>query len=157
MSTTLVLRKELLELRRSPVLLLSMASLPATVVAVPVGLLAWLVHAAPEQALLFAQDVYGLHERDPARQLDDEQSEQGQHRRGRQVLRGTRVEHARRDDDRHRVPEQSEQRRKHQRAEEPGRVRQQETTDHEIHSGAEERRGEPGDDQGRHQRGDALA
>src|SRR5205823_12288632 len=62
----LILRKELLELRRSPVLLLSMASLPATVVAVPVGLLAWLVHAAPEQALLFAQDVYGLHERDPA-------------------------------------------------------------------------------------------
>ena len=62
----LVLRKELLELRRSPVLLLSMASLPATVVAVPVALLAWLVHAAPEQALAFAQDVYGLHERDPA-------------------------------------------------------------------------------------------
>src|SRR5205823_3949421 len=27
---------------------------------------AWLVHAAPEQALAFAQDVYGLHERDPA-------------------------------------------------------------------------------------------
>lgn len=62
----LVLRKELLELRRSPVLLLSMASLPATVVAVPILLLAWLVRAAPEQALLFAQDIYGLHEKDPA-------------------------------------------------------------------------------------------
>ncbi len=64
--TGLVLRKELLELRRSPVLLLSMASLPLTVVIVPVALLAWLVHAAPEQALLFAQDIYGLHEKDPA-------------------------------------------------------------------------------------------
>src|SRR5258708_4408038 len=64
--TGLVLRKELLELRRSPVLLLSMASLPLTVVVVPVALLAWLVHAAPEQALLFAQDIYGLHEKDPA-------------------------------------------------------------------------------------------
>jgi ABC-type Na+ efflux pump permease subunit len=55
-----------LELRRSPVLLLSMISLPATVVVVPVALLAWLVRAAPEQALMFAQDIYGLHERDPA-------------------------------------------------------------------------------------------
>ncbi len=59
MSTLLILRKELLELRRSPVLLLSMISLPATVVAVPVGLLAWLVHAAPEQALAFVIDIYG--------------------------------------------------------------------------------------------------
>ena len=57
----LILRKELLELRRSPVLLLSMSSLPATVVAVPVGLLAWLVRAAPEQALLFVQEIYGVH------------------------------------------------------------------------------------------------
>ncbi|HUJ25131.1 MAG TPA: ABC transporter permease subunit [Myxococcales bacterium] len=63
---SLVLRKELLELRRSPVLLLSMASLPATVVAVPVALLAWLVRVAPEQALLFAQDIYGLRAADPA-------------------------------------------------------------------------------------------
>jgi ABC-type Na+ efflux pump permease subunit len=55
-----VLRKELLELRRSPVLLLSMASLPLVVVAVPVVLLAWLVHAAPEQALASIQDVYGV-------------------------------------------------------------------------------------------------
>jgi ABC-2 type transport system permease protein len=55
-----ILRKELLELRRSPVLLLSMISLPATVVVVPVVLLAWLVHAAPEQALAFVQDVYGV-------------------------------------------------------------------------------------------------
>jgi ABC-2 type transport system permease protein len=54
-----ILRKELLELRRSPVLLLSMISLPATVVAVPVALFAWLVHAAPEQALAFIQEIYG--------------------------------------------------------------------------------------------------
>jgi ABC-type Na+ efflux pump permease subunit len=62
MSTAIVLRKELLELRRSPVLLLSMISLPATVVIVPVGLLFWLVRAAPEQALAFVTDVYGAHE-----------------------------------------------------------------------------------------------
>jgi len=62
MSLSLVLRKELLELRRSPVLLLSMISLPATVVVVPVGLLAWLVRAAPEQALAFVTDVYGVHD-----------------------------------------------------------------------------------------------
>jgi ABC-type Na+ efflux pump permease subunit len=55
-----VFRKELLEARRSPVLLLSMASLPATVVLVPLALLAWLIHAAPEQALVFVQDVYGI-------------------------------------------------------------------------------------------------
>jgi len=55
-----ILCKELLELRRSPVLLLSMISLPATVVAVPVGLLAWAVHAAPEQALAFIQEIYGV-------------------------------------------------------------------------------------------------
>jgi ABC-type Na+ efflux pump permease subunit len=61
----LIVRKELLELRRSPVLLLSMVSLPATVVAVPVGLLAWLVHAAPEQALAFVTDVYGEHGEGP--------------------------------------------------------------------------------------------
>ena len=59
MSTAVILRKELLELRRSPVLLLSMISLPLTVVVVPVGLLAWLVHAAPEQALAFVTDIYG--------------------------------------------------------------------------------------------------
>jgi ABC-type Na+ efflux pump permease subunit len=57
--TLLVLRKELLELRRSPMLLLSMVSLPATVVVVPVALLAWLMHAAPEQALAFVAEIYG--------------------------------------------------------------------------------------------------
>ena len=61
-----ILRKELLELRRSPVLLLSMISLPATVVVVPVALLAWMVHAAPEQALAFIQEIYGLRSTDPA-------------------------------------------------------------------------------------------
>src|SRR5207245_1878357 len=55
-----VFRKELLEVRRSPVLILSMASLPATVVAVPLALLAWVLHAAPEQALVFVEDVYGI-------------------------------------------------------------------------------------------------
>jgi ABC-2 type transport system permease protein len=65
-----VLRKELLELRRSPVLLLSMASLPLVVVAVPVLLLAWLIHAAPEQALVSIQDVYGVRAKgDPAAAL----------------------------------------------------------------------------------------
>jgi ABC-2 type transport system permease protein len=64
-STALVLRKELLELRRSPVLLLSMVSLPATVVAVPVALLAWLVRAAPEEALAFVTDVYGAQGQGP--------------------------------------------------------------------------------------------
>jgi ABC-type Na+ efflux pump permease subunit len=54
-----VIRKELLELRRSPVLLLSMISLPATVVLVPVALYAFLLHSAPEQTLGFVQDVYG--------------------------------------------------------------------------------------------------
>jgi ABC-type Na+ efflux pump permease subunit len=56
-----VIRKELLELRRSPALLWSMASLPATVVAVPVALLAFLLHSAPEQTLAFIQDIYGEH------------------------------------------------------------------------------------------------
>jgi len=61
-STALILRKELLELRRSPVLLLSMISLPLTVVIVLVGLLFWLVRAAPEQALAFVTDIYGVHQ-----------------------------------------------------------------------------------------------
>ncbi len=55
-----VIRKELLELRRSPVLLLSMASLPATVVVVPVVLLAWALRSAPEQTLAYIQEVYGV-------------------------------------------------------------------------------------------------
>ena len=56
-----VIRKELLELRRSPVLLLSMTSLPATVVAVPVALLAFLLHSAPEPTLAFIQEMYAVH------------------------------------------------------------------------------------------------
>jgi ABC-type Na+ efflux pump permease subunit len=55
-----IVRKELLELRRSPVLVLSMISLPATVVLVPVLLLWWLLRHAPEQALEFVQEVYGI-------------------------------------------------------------------------------------------------
>jgi ABC-2 type transport system permease protein len=58
--TWLIVRKELLELRRSPVLLLSMVSLPATVVVVPVVLLGWLLKRAPEQALAFVQEFYGV-------------------------------------------------------------------------------------------------
>jgi ABC-type Na+ efflux pump permease subunit len=53
-----IVRKELLELRRSPLLVLSMVSLPFTVVAVPVALLAWLARAAPQQALEFVQEMY---------------------------------------------------------------------------------------------------
>jgi len=59
-----VIRKELLELRRSPVLLLSMASLPATVVLVPVVLFAWMLHAAPEQTLSFIEELYGVRSAD---------------------------------------------------------------------------------------------
>jgi ABC-type Na+ efflux pump permease subunit len=36
------------------------------VVIVPVALLAWLVRAAPEQALLFVQDIYGAHAGPPS-------------------------------------------------------------------------------------------
>jgi ABC-2 type transport system permease protein len=55
-----VLEKELLELRRSPALLLSMISLPLTVVLMPVGLYAWLVRAAPDQAVEFLRDLYDV-------------------------------------------------------------------------------------------------
>jgi ABC-type Na+ efflux pump permease subunit len=55
-----LLEKELLELRRSPTLLLSMISLPLTVVLVPVGLFAWLTRAAPDQAVDFLRDLYGI-------------------------------------------------------------------------------------------------
>jgi ABC-2 type transport system permease protein len=57
--TLLIVRKELLELLRSKVLLLSMISLPATVVLVPLLLLWWLLGHAPEQALAFVQEFYG--------------------------------------------------------------------------------------------------
>jgi ABC-2 type transport system permease protein len=55
-----LLAKELLELRRSPVLLLSMISLPLTIVLMPLGLYAWLTRAAPEQAVDFLRDLYGI-------------------------------------------------------------------------------------------------
>ncbi len=55
-----IVEKELLELRRSPVLLLSMLSLPATVVAMPIGLYAWLTRVAPDQAVDFLRDLYGI-------------------------------------------------------------------------------------------------
>ncbi len=55
-----VMDKELLELRRSPLLLLSMISLPLTVVLMPLGLFAWLTHAAPDQAVDFLRDLYGI-------------------------------------------------------------------------------------------------
>jgi ABC-2 type transport system permease protein len=55
----LIVRKELLELRRSPVLLASMVSLPFTVVTVPIALLWWLQRTAPQQAIDFVQEFYG--------------------------------------------------------------------------------------------------
>ena len=61
----LLVRKELLELRRSPVLVISMLSLPVTVVVVPVALYAWLSRVAPAQALAFVQELYGAREQDP--------------------------------------------------------------------------------------------
>jgi ABC-type Na+ efflux pump permease subunit len=65
----LIVRKELLELRRSPVLLLSMASLPATVVVVPVALFAWLAHAAPPQAMEWLQELYSVRAGSPVAAL----------------------------------------------------------------------------------------
>lgn len=56
----LIVEKEMLELRRSPALLLSMLSLPAAMVAVPVGLVAWLDHKAPPQAVYYLQELYGI-------------------------------------------------------------------------------------------------
>ena len=58
--TLLLLKKELLELRRSPVLLLSMLSLPVAMVAVPLALVAWLDRAAPPEALFWLQELYGI-------------------------------------------------------------------------------------------------
>jgi ABC-type Na+ efflux pump permease subunit len=55
-----IVEKELLELRRSPLLIASMLTLPATVVAVPVALLAYLASAAPEQAVDFLRELYGV-------------------------------------------------------------------------------------------------
>jgi ABC-type Na+ efflux pump permease subunit len=56
----LLLRKELLELRRSPILILSMLSLPTALVAVPLALVAFLDHAAPPEALFWLQELYGI-------------------------------------------------------------------------------------------------
>ncbi len=56
----LILRKELHEIRRSPVLLASMISLPTTTVVVPVALVAYLAHAAPAASVAFIQQIYGL-------------------------------------------------------------------------------------------------
>src|SRR5207244_1010219 len=58
-----IVRKELLELRRSPLLLASMLSLPATVVAVPVALLAWLApgdHPGQERCRAGARNPHHL-------------------------------------------------------------------------------------------------
>ena len=55
-----IVEKELLELRRSPFLLASMATLPATVVAVPVALLAWLSRTAPPEAVDFLRELYAM-------------------------------------------------------------------------------------------------
>lgn len=55
-----VLEKELLELRRSPILVLSLASLPLTIVALPLGLYAWLLVAAPDQVVDFLRELYAI-------------------------------------------------------------------------------------------------
>ncbi len=55
-----IVRRELLELRRSPMLVASMLSLPLVVVAVPIALLAWLARAAPPEALDFLRELYGI-------------------------------------------------------------------------------------------------
>ncbi len=56
----LIVQKELLEVRRSPVLVLSMLSLPAALVAVPLALVAWLDHTAPPEALFWLSELYGI-------------------------------------------------------------------------------------------------
>jgi ABC-type Na+ efflux pump permease subunit len=56
----LLLAKELRELRRSPLLLLSMVSLPATMVAVPLLVVAYLDRAAPPEALHWLREVYRI-------------------------------------------------------------------------------------------------
>ncbi|HXN82128.1 MAG TPA: ABC transporter permease subunit [Myxococcales bacterium] len=57
-----IVEKELLELRRSPLLIASMLSLPAAVVAVPLLLLAYLARAAPDQAVDFLRELYQMPE-----------------------------------------------------------------------------------------------
>ena len=60
MLARVVLEKELLELRRSPLLLASMLSLPIAMVAVPVALVWYLDRSAPPQALFYLQELYGI-------------------------------------------------------------------------------------------------
>jgi ABC-type Na+ efflux pump permease subunit len=56
----LLLSKEITELRRSPVLLLSMLSLPVAMVAVPLVVVAYLDRAAPPDALYWLREVYQI-------------------------------------------------------------------------------------------------
>jgi ABC-2 type transport system permease protein len=56
----ILLSKELTELRRSPVLVLSMLSLPAAMVAVPLVLVAYLDRAAPPETLYWLREVYKI-------------------------------------------------------------------------------------------------
>jgi len=56
----ILLEKELLELRRSPVLLFSMLSLPSMMVAVPLALVAWLDRQAPPEALFWLRELYRI-------------------------------------------------------------------------------------------------
>lgn len=55
-----ILLRELAEMRRSPLLILSMASLPATMVGVPLILVWYLVGTAREYAVVFIQELYGI-------------------------------------------------------------------------------------------------
>jgi hypothetical protein len=56
----LLLRKELIELRRSPVLIASMLSLPVAMVAVPLALVGYLDRAAPPEALFWLRELYKI-------------------------------------------------------------------------------------------------
>ncbi len=58
--TGVILARELAELRRAPLLLLSMASLPATLVGVPLVTVWYLVERVSPVALVFLEELYGL-------------------------------------------------------------------------------------------------
>lgn len=60
-----LLRRELTETLRSPSLLASMVSLPITVVAVPLALVAYLDQAAPEATRIAIQQLYDLKAENP--------------------------------------------------------------------------------------------
>lgn len=64
-----LLSREVREILRSPALLGSMASLPVTVVAVPLVLAAYLLRVAPDATWAFVREIYHLGAQDPASAL----------------------------------------------------------------------------------------